>query len=99
VDGSIEIQNVLVNISKTGLAELANVETRLEKINTTFICPPRNGDEDGRPLPDISSLSTHRLQGLVSAQDAFDLASRRADDDGKGKPIIKVVIQTDSSMS
>lgn len=46
-----------------------------------------------RQFPDISKLITHRVKGLKEVQNAFELAGKEVDNDGK--PIIKVVIQLD----
>jgi L-iditol 2-dehydrogenase len=55
--------------------------------------PQKNGEKaTGRPLPDLSKLVTHRFRGLDHVKDAFDLATKGNDEDGK--MVMKVVIDT-----
>ena len=42
--------------------------------------------------PDLSKLVTHRYRGLENAADAFNMAAKTKDDDGK--LVLKVVIET-----
>ena len=48
------------------------------------------GKEQGRRLPDISALVTHRFRGMDAIKDAFDMAARVKDDEGN--LVIKVVV-------
>lgn len=45
---------------------------------------------DGRTLPDISKMITHRFQGLDLVQDALETARKTRDDDGK--LVVKTVV-------
>lgn len=49
----------------------------------------------GRPLPDVGKLITHRVKGLGNVKEAFELAGKGVDKDGK--LIIKLVIETGSA--
>ena len=42
-------------------------------------------------VPDVRKLLTHAFKGLEQSLDAFDMASRTAD--GDGKLVIKVVVE------
>ena len=44
-----------------------------------------------RSLPDLKKLITHRFTGLKSVNNAFEMASRRVDKEGK--LVLKVVIR------
>ena len=48
--------------------------------------------EHGRSLPDLSKLITHRFSGLDTVTEAFDLAGKGIDKDGK--LVLKVVINS-----
>ena len=45
---------------------------------------------DGRTLPDISKMITHRFGGLDLVQDALETARKTRDDDGK--LVVKTVV-------
>jgi L-iditol 2-dehydrogenase len=42
-------------------------------------------------LPSLDNMITHRFKGLASAKDAFDIATKTADKDGK--LVLKVLIE------
>ena len=53
-----------------------------------------SGIERGRnKIPDIESLVTHRFKGLEQAQEAFRMAARTKDDDGR--LVLKVMVELD----
>lgn len=43
-------------------------------------------------LPSLDNMITHRFKGLASAKEAFDLATKTADKEGK--LVLKVLIET-----
>lgn len=43
-------------------------------------------------LPSLDNMVTHRFKGLAAAKEAFELAGRTQDD--QGKLVLKVVIET-----
>jgi len=47
-------------------------------------------NDSGRSLPDLSKLITHRFSGLNSISDAFKMAGKGMDDEGR--LVLKVVI-------
>lgn len=54
-----------------------------------LLCASKQG---GARLPNLDNMVTHRIKGLHNAQEAFELASRTVDDEGR--LILKVVIET-----
>lgn len=46
-----------------------------------------------RDMPDFGKLVTHRYKGLKGAQEAFEMARRTTDDEGR--LVLKVVIEMD----
>ena len=44
-----------------------------------------------RPLPDLKVMITHRFRGLTSVKEAFDMAPKGTDDEGK--LVLKVMVQ------
>lgn len=53
-----------------------------------LLCASKQG---GGGLPSLDNMVTHRFKGLLSARDAFELASRTVDDEGR--LVLKVVIE------
>ncbi|KAJ4425147.1 hypothetical protein N0V82_000202 [Gnomoniopsis sp. IMI 355080] len=53
-----------------------------------LLCASKQG---GRGLPNLDNVVTHRFKGLHRAREAFELASRTADD--AGRLVLKVVIE------
>ncbi|MCJ1308941.1 hypothetical protein MMC25_002596 [Agyrium rufum] len=47
--------------------------------------------EAGEKIPDVTKLVTHRIQGLHSAKEAFEIAGKPIDSEGAG--VIKVMIE------
>lgn len=50
----------------------------------------------GTEIPDFPSLLTHRFVGLDAVEDAFNMATRKADDEGN--TVLKVVIELNQGL-
>lgn len=56
-----------------------------------LLCASQQGVQGGGRLPNLDNVVTHRFKGLHRAREAFELASRTADDEGR--LVLKVVIE------
>ena len=57
---------------------------------STSIDIMRNAGQVGSVFPDLSSIITHKFQGLESVPDAFELAGKSSD--ANGNLVVKVVV-------